>query len=107
MVLINNLYLLGKHDFNASLEQEKTMINTIFGRINNDGNVDVFFIESEEAVTRLDDSIATVYPIGSDFDAKYEHTAGITLTKSDAASIGLGIEFAFSAGSSFKFKGLS
>lgn len=69
------------------------MINTIFGRIHNDGeNIDVLFIESGEIVTRFDESIKTVYPVGSDFSAYYEHPAGIVLTKADAANIGLGIE---------------
>lgn len=64
------------------------MLN-IFGRRRNDGNIDVLHTEDGEAVTILDSS---VYPVGSEFGARYHHPQGIVLTPEDAASIGLEIE---------------
>lgn len=61
----------------------------VFGRINPDGNVDVLDVETGEAITRLDIS---VYPVGSQFSARYDHPEGITLTRADAERIGLEIE---------------
>ena len=72
--------------------RRNTMINSIFGRINSTGNVEVFFSECGESVTRFDESIATVYPVDSDLSASYEHPAGIVLSQEDAAKIGLSIE---------------
>lgn len=66
-----------------------TTINEMFGRVNNEGNVDVFFVETGESVTRID---ANVYPVGSELSVRYEHPEGITLTMADANSIGLDIE---------------
>lgn len=59
-----------------------------FGRINEDGNVDVLHADGS-AATRLD---CSVYPIGSDVSTRYEHPAGITISRDDAKRIGLGIE---------------
>lgn len=63
-------------------------INQVFGRTNNEGNVEIFD-ESGEACTRLD---ANVYPVGSSVSARYEHADGITLTAEDAARIGIAME---------------
>lgn len=60
-----------------------------FGRINEDGNVDVLHVEDGSAATRLD---ASVYPVGSDVSARYEHPAGIVLTRADANRLGIEIE---------------
>lgn len=60
-----------------------------FGRINEDGNVDVLHVEDGSAATRLD---ASVYPVGSDVSARYEHPAGIVLTRDDATKLGIEIE---------------
>lgn len=68
------------------------MINSIFGRVNSSGNVDVLYADDGYAVTRFDNTIATVYPVDSDFSAAYEHPEGITLTQEDAEKIGLNIE---------------
>ena len=65
------------------------MSDDIFGRINEEGTVDVLYAECGTAVTRLD---ANVYPVGSDFGARYEHPEGIVLTLDDARKIGLTIE---------------
>lgn len=70
------------------------MINSIFGRINSDGNIDVLH-ETGECVTRFDDSITGVYPVDSNITANYEHPNGITLSKEDAVKIGLSIEDAW------------
>lgn len=59
-----------------------------FGRINEEGNVDVLHIDGA-AATRLD---ASVYPIGSDVSARYEHPAGIVLSRTDAERLGIEIE---------------
>lgn len=72
--------------------RRNTMINSIFGRINSTGNVEVFFSECGESVTRFDESIATVYPVDSDLSAQYEHPTGIVLSQEDADKIGLSIE---------------
>lgn len=64
-------------------------INTMFGRINANGDVEVFDFASGEAVTRID---ANVYPVGSSLSARYEHASGITLTKYDADTMNLEIE---------------
>lgn len=63
-------------------------INTMFGRINDNGNVTVFEADGSTA-TRID---ANVYPVGSSTSARYEHPAGIELTVADAEKIGLLIE---------------
>lgn len=59
-----------------------------FGRINEDGNVLVLHLDGV-AATRLD---ANVYPIGSDLSARYEHAAGIVLSRNDAERLGIEIE---------------
>jgi len=59
-----------------------------FGRINESGNVDVLHADGS-AATRMD---CSVYPIGSDVSARYEHPAGITISQDDAKRIGLDIE---------------
>jgi len=59
-----------------------------FGRINEEGNVVVLHADGS-AATRMD---CSVYPIGSDVSARYEHPAGITISQEDAKRIGLDIE---------------
>ena len=63
-------------------------INTMFGRINDNGDVTVFEADGSTA-TRID---ANVYPVGSSTSARYEHPDGIELTVADAEKIGLLIE---------------
>lgn len=63
-------------------------INTMFGRINDNGNVTVFEADGSTAA-RID---ANVYPVGSSTSARYEHPDGIELTVADAEKIGLIIE---------------
>ena len=63
-----------------------------FGRINEEGDVDVLHIEDGAAATRMDCS--GVYPVGSDGSKSvcYEHPEGIVISRVDAARIGLRIE---------------
>lgn len=63
-------------------------INEVFGRINNQGNVDLFDM-SGDAATRVD---ANIYPVGSSVSARYEHPEGITISKQDAERIGVQID---------------
>lgn len=65
------------------------MHGEFFGRINADGNVDVLHVADGAAATRLD---ASVYPVGSDVSARYEHASGIVLTRADADKLGIEIE---------------
>lgn len=65
-------------------------IKTMFGRINANGNVDVFEQDGEPA-TRIVD-VSNIYPVGSDMSTMNEHPAGIELATADANKIGLTIE---------------
>lgn len=62
---------------------------SFFGRINADGNVSVLHTEDGAQATRLD---ASVYPVGSEQSARYEHAEGIVLSKADADKLGIEIE---------------
>ena len=64
------------------------MKNDIFGRINDEGTVDILYKYDGNRVTRLD---ANVYPVNSDFCARREHPQGIVLTLEDARSLGIEI----------------
>ncbi|MFT2491557.1 hypothetical protein ACMWND_20265 [Escherichia coli] len=64
-------------------------ISEVFGRINSQGNVDILYADSGESVTRLD---ADVFPVGSEFGARYDHPEGIEITLADARRIGIEIE---------------
>jgi hypothetical protein len=59
-----------------------------FGRTTEAG-VAVLHTADGVPATRLD---ASVYPVGSDTSARYEHPEGIVLSAGDAASIGLDVE---------------
>ncbi|EMH9024378.1 hypothetical protein ACXITB_04275 [Proteus mirabilis] len=61
----------------------------IFGRKNENGNIDVLYVDDGYPVTKLDDSFPIVYPVDSNLSAYYEHPEGITLTEEDAQKIGL------------------
>ena len=62
-----------------------TTTNEMFYRVNENGDA-VIFHASGECVTKID---ANVYPVGSDFSARYEHPNGIILTVLDASKIGI------------------
>ncbi|MCA7012505.1 hypothetical protein LF934_07575 [Dickeya dadantii] len=65
-------------------------LNEVFGRKNNDGNIEVLFKDDGAAVTRLD--VDNIYPVDSQLSTRYEHVGGITITHQDAKSIGIDIE---------------
>ena len=68
-------------------------IDEIFGRIGQAGNVALVYGIDAHPVTRLPETITpTVWPVGSDLSAYYEHAAGIVLTAEDASRIGVEIE---------------
>lgn len=73
-----------------------------FGRLDESGNVAVLHVEDGLPATRLD---ASVYPVlyredddgntttrTSQLSARYEHAAGIILTRGDADRLGIEIE---------------
>lgn len=66
----------------------KSSTSEMFYRIDENGNAQIFH-NSGEVVTRID---ASVYPIDSDFSARYEHATGIVLSVSDAEAIGIPAE---------------
>lgn len=57
----------------------------MFYRTDVNGNA-VIFENDGTATTRIDEN---VYPVGSDYSARYEHPEGIILTVSDAKKIGI------------------
>lgn len=70
------------------------IVAPIFGRLNKDGNVDLFHATGE-VVTQLDpDECAfwPVWPVDSDLSAGYDHPTGIVLTLADALRLGIPIE---------------
>lgn len=91
---LSNAHLLTQKKEESSAEKKeeskvyKDKYGEFFGRVNDEGTVDVLHT-SGEAATRLD---ASVYPAGSSLSARYEHTSGISLSKEDAKKIGLPIE---------------
>jgi hypothetical protein len=69
-------------------EQEKGMEEKVFGRMNEDGNVDLLHVEDGEAVTRYEGC----WPLNSELSGAYEHPAGIELSVEDAEELGIEIE---------------
>ena len=67
-----------------------TQLNEIFGQLDSQGNVGLFFIESGEHVTRLDSD--GIYPVDADVSTKYEHPEGIVITVDDANRLGIEVE---------------
>jgi hypothetical protein len=62
----------------------------VFGRALEDGTIAVLHMSTGEPVTRMD--VDQVYLVGSQQSVKYEHPAGIRLTRADAERMGLFIE---------------
>lgn len=60
-----------------------------FGRLNDNGDVLILHVADGYRATRL---AANVYPVGSDLSARHEHPEGITLSVTDAVSLGIEIE---------------
>lgn len=67
-----------------------TNLNEVFGRMNDNGNVDILYINDGERVTRL--NVDGVYPVDSSLSTRYEHASGIILTVEDAKSLNIEIE---------------
>ena len=55
----------------------------MFARKNDDGNYEIFENDGS-AATKIN---ASVYPVGSEFSARYEHADGITLTADDVEKL--------------------
>ena len=64
-------------------------IDLVFGRLDDAAHVMLLYETDGLPVTRID---ANVYPIGSELSARYEHPAGITLSREDAEGLGIAIE---------------
>lgn len=74
---------------NVVLCEDEVHPAPIFGRLACNGTVSVLYAEDGLPVTQLD---ASVYPVGSNLSARYEHPAGIVLTVEDATALGIEIE---------------
>jgi hypothetical protein len=61
---------------------------SFFGRRNENGDILILHVEDVDAATRLD---ASVYPVGSDLSARYEHPEGIVLALEDAEQLNIEI----------------
>ena len=84
----------------TTTQTSPTLSSQMFGRIREDGLVDVLDDRSGERVTQIP-SATTVYPwtvdaagdaSESDTSCAYEHAAGIVLGEADALRLGLQIE---------------
>ena len=71
----------------------------VFGRLNDDGNVDVLTITGEAATTLRDateltrpQDVTAVYPVGASSSCAHEHPEGIVLSRADAVRLGIEIE---------------
>ena len=67
-----------------------TPTNTVFARPDDAGGYAILDNETGMPVTRLD---ASVYPIGSEFGARYEHAEGIRLSRADVVAAGVEFEY--------------
>ena len=65
-------------------------LNEVFGRINNDGNVDILYINDGDRVTRL--NADGIYPVNSLLSTKYEHAYGIILLMDQCKTLNIAIE---------------
>jgi len=68
-----------------------TETHDVFGRVDDAGNIVLLHCEDGDAVRRLDD-VDGLYPVDSQFGVKYEHPAGIIITREDAEKFGIVIE---------------
>ena len=59
-------------------------VSDFFGRITEDGNVEVIADDGSKVNRILIDNL---YPVGSDLSSRYDHAEGIVLTKADAKRI--------------------
>lgn len=66
-------------------------LSEVFGKINEDGYVDILYISDGERVTQLD--VSSVYPVGSRFSTRCdEHPYGIVLTVEQCKKLNIEIE---------------
>lgn len=65
-----------------------TDLSTVFYRVNDEGTADLLDVETGRAITRIEQG-PTLWPIGSDVSARYEHPEGITITVEDAERMGI------------------
>lgn len=66
-------------------------LNEVFGKINEDGYVDILYINDGERVTQLD--VDGVSPVGSRFSTRSdEHPFGIVLTVEQCKKLNIEIE---------------
>jgi hypothetical protein len=64
-----------------------------FGRLDETGNVQVFYADSGERATRLPVSgVYNTYPETDRLGVRYEHPDGIVITRMDAGKIGIEVE---------------
>lgn len=70
----------------------KNQGDEIFGRKNDNGNIDVLYAHDGERVTQFDEDLPLVYPVGSDLSAFYEHANGVEISQEDAKKIGLDVD---------------
>ncbi len=66
-----------------------TTEQTLFGRVDDNGNVMVLHADDGSAVTTMDENM---YPVGSSVSVRYEHPDGIVLTREDADRLGMEID---------------
>lgn len=67
-----------------------TNLNEVFGRVNNEGNVDILYINDGDRVTSL--NVDGVYPVNSLFSTRYAHGGGIVLTVEQCRELNIEIE---------------
>ena len=67
-----------------------TNLNEVFGRMNDNGTVDILYINDGDRVTRL--NVDGVYPVNSALSTRYEHASGIVLTVEQCKALNIEIE---------------
>lgn len=67
-----------------------TNLNEVFGRMNDNGTVDILYINDGDRVTRL--NVDGVYPVNSSLSTRYEHASGIVLTIEQCKKLNIEIE---------------
>lgn len=66
-------------------------IESMFGRVQEDGNVAILFACDGSVVTRIDAN-TSIYPVGESLSTRYEHPNGIILSREDTKKLGIEIE---------------
>jgi hypothetical protein len=68
-------------------------LNEVFGRMRNDDNVDILYINDGERVDQM--NVDGVYPVSSQFSARYSHVGGIILTVEQCQLLNIEIEYIY------------